>query len=376
VALIAIGAALASAVSYAEQGLYLTTGPDGALTIFEWLNTVVRVSEALPSLFRPNAVFTTQCTIAAAWIAAACIALWAARKRYMRGGEHDPWPSAAWAVAVAITVAVPLGWMLGNVDARSADRSQLTLLGASDGSWLTTPWRNTRPAGSIESVLQALSFGSPSSGDRQLLHVPFPPAGRYRIEVDPGGQSLEQNTFSVEAGRSGIPLLTWPAGDSSSAPFELVMPVHSIRVIADRPIDARVQVRLRVLGAARATATLPGRVAERAARYGDFVVYLLDGAAALETTGFWLTGERRTTLVLAALDGSVPPATLQLEATDAGASAVVTQGRWSVSVPLPPGQHVSVALEQTLDTPAPLEIEVRGGQRGRPAVFVKVVPVV
>ena len=209
-------------------------------------------------------------------------------------------------MAISITVAVPLGWTIGGVDAQSADRSQSALLRASDASWLTTGWRNNRPAGSVDSALQAIAFKSAADSDRRVLHVPFPPAGRYRIEVDTRDQSLANDMLTLEAGRSGIPLLTWPVLDSGSPPFELVMPVYSIRVAAERPIGAQLDVRLRVLGRERVADTLPRGVAEQVARYGDFVVYLLDGTAALETSGLWLPGERRTTLVLAGLDGPVP----------------------------------------------------------------------
>jgi hypothetical protein len=155
----------------------------------------------------------------------------------------------------------------------------------------------------------------------------------------------------------------------------MVMAVYSIRVVAERPIGAHAHVRLRVLGRERRADTQPSGIAEQVARYGDFVVYLLDGTATLETSGFWLSGERRTALVLAALDGSGPPAALQLEAADVRVDAVVMSGAWRHSVSIEARQHVDIALPPTPSRPIVLHIEVRGGQRGKPAAFVRVLPV-
>ena len=373
IALIAIGGVLAAAAGHADGGSYLITQPDGAFTIFEWLNTLVRIPDALPSLFRPEAALRTEFALAALWAIVSGLMFVAARALSTRVvPSHDPWTAAAWATTLAIMAAIPLAWMIRTSDAVSADRSQLALLRASHSAWLTTGWRDRRLASSVDSTLQAIAFESPADRERRVLHVPFPPAGRYRIEVDTGNQLPASNTLTLEAGQSGIPLLSWPVSRSGSPSFEMVMPVYSIRVVAERPIGPGVRVRLRVLGRERVVGTERSSVARQVARYGAFVVYLLDSTAALETSGFWISGERQTALVLAALDGPVPPATLQLEAADFPVDAVLTRGTWRHEVSIEPRQQASVVLPATSNAPARLSIEVHGGRRGRPSVFVSI----
>jgi hypothetical protein len=64
-----------------------------------------------------------------------------------------------------------------------------------------------------------------------------------------------------------------------------------------------------------------------------------------------------------------------LEAADIRVEAVVTRSNWRHVVAIEPRQYASVELPVTPNTPTPLEIEVRGGQRGKPAVFVRVLSV-
>ena len=373
-AAIVMSTVVAMFAAWADGGTYVMTVPDGRLTIFEWTNRLVQLPDALPSLFRTDRVVRDEVLIAGVWAfsgAGIAWAVWRMRHRF----SLDTWTVCAWAMIGWLAVASSAAWALRPTSARTTDRSQLALLQQSARPWLSTPWRRGRPAGSIDEVLRALAFESPGDRDPRIaLHVPYPPAGRYQIEVTPPKDASPGGLLALEAGGRGTaPLWSWAVGAPELAPsLTTVMPVHSFRVTSSDVQDgAGVRVRLIPLGREQVASSVTDLVAEQTARYGDTLVYLVDSALSVETGGFWLAGDRRTRMVVARLDGTASDVTLQFEAGTLPVTVQLARGAWH--------QTISIADRGrgSIDVPgAPrvelMELDVIGGERQRSAVFVSV----
>jgi hypothetical protein len=374
VALLALGGLLTAAAAYADRGAYVVTDPDGRFTVFEWLNRLVILPDALPSLFRDGAMMRTEVLIAAAWAGSALAILWLIQRLAYLVTDTSVRLSttiSAFAIAVWITVGCTAGWALGSIRPVTPDRAQLALLHASAMPWLTTGWRNVLPVGSTDELLASLAFMAPSTRDSDtLLHVPFPPPGRYQIELDPAPASMPSNArLLVIIGRTEVPIVEWsPSANSNGPIFMTVMPVHSIHVRADPPDpSSNLRARLRVLGV-RNSLVPRGLFAEQMVRSGDVFVYLLDSAAAIDHGGFWLTGERTTRVVLASPDGAVGQATLEFEATDI-VRVTLTRGAWQHHFSINPGERTTTRLPSSADSEI-LAIHVSAEDRRRPILFV------
>ncbi len=371
--LLALSGFLSAAAAAADGGTYVVTDPDGRLTIFEWLNRLVMVSDALPSLFREGADMRRQVAIALTWTATALAILWLIRR--LPTAETSirlHIPASALAVVAWITIGCIAGWVLSEVKPGTSDRSQLVLLQAAPRPWLTTGWRNLQPAASTDEVVASLSFTASSARDAStLLHVPFAPAGRYQVELDPAGALVPPDTtLLLSVGRTEFAIMEWSPSSLSEGPvITIVMPVHSIHVRADAPdwpSDAR--VRLRVLDVSKSSVTV-GASAERIVRSGDTFVYLLDQAVIADDGGFWLTGERTARVVLAAADGAVSQTTLEFEATDT-VDVTLTRGDWQFKFSTNAGQRADARLPSS-PSPEIVEIHVTGGDRRRRTLFVR-----
>jgi hypothetical protein len=368
VAFIAVGAFVAGAAAFADDGAYVTTDPDGRFTIYERLNQLVLVSDALPSLFREGAATATQFLIACSWAATGVGGFWLLRRIHI-GAEATLSAAVACGLILWITLASALGWTLGGISPVTADRSQLALLRASSTSWLATAWRDGHPIGSRDAILSALSFASPAGRDpRTLLYVPSPPPGRYAIEVDrPGSAFSEGATLAIVVGRGNWPIAAWsPTSGAEPDAITLVMPVHSIQVHVDRPVHSRdLQVRLRMLGVT--PGVVRGPVAEQVIRSDDTLIYLLDSAA-IEGGGFWINGSRSLRIVLASPAGIPEQTMLRLEAAEK-VSVTLSRDEWQHQFSTNPNQVTAVTVPASA-APEIIEMRVQGGDRRRPVLFV------
>ncbi|HUE85584.1 MAG TPA: hypothetical protein VMO26_05850 [Vicinamibacterales bacterium] len=348
-ALMAVGAAITGAAAFAERGRYVINAPDGRYSIFEWANGLVDLPAAMPSLFRPDTGSAQEAAIALLWAAAAGVLVICVRAaRPTRGYDST---LAAWGVVAWITTSTTATWLVRGVDPRQPDRAQLELLQSAPNAWLQTGFASDEGVIAPEDVFSRLMFATPTD-DRVVLHAPRVPAGDYRVMVEDAGR-IGGTTFALELGRDAWPIQTWTTGEAAPA-FSLVLPLHSVRVVANTasPDPA---VRLQVHRVNRRS-THP--VALRVTRYGSLDVYALDSAPTMETGGFWLPGNRRTAVVVSDQGGNAPSMVLTFESAES-ATVRVSRGAWHED------HHLDASSRTQVVVPAgeplrPLQFEISG----------------
>ncbi len=374
IAAIVVGAVPAFMAAVADRGVYVTNVPDGGSTIFDWANHLVSIESALPSFVKPLPSIPTEISLVVAWMLSAVVITWCARTLARSARARvDLWTTVAYATVVLASGGVTAAWAVRRVNPVTSDRSQLNLLLASAREGLTTPWIDDRVAPDFDEVLSALAFGSPESYDpRILLHVPNPPAGRYRIEVAPRDDDRSlAGSLTLQADREGNRLWVWPLASPDEAPsLTTVIPVHSFRVIAtDATAAERVSVRLRPLGR-DGLPKVGAKRAEQVARFGDALVYFLDPGVAVESGGFWLVANRQTAIVCTTLDGSRGCRELSSEAGDQAVRVRVIQDDWNSVVALDPRGTRNVTLPGT--SIQVVKMEATTATADRNAAFISV----
>lgn len=325
-ALVAYSAAVAALAARADQGRYVTTDPDGRLSIFEWANQVVDLPSALPSLFRANTTPVTELLIACVWIAMA-IAV-------MRFARRLP---PAWAVVLWMTLATGTTWMLRATDPVTPERSQYALLHARS-MFSPTPWMNRRPARSVDRVFPALSFEGA---------IANAPAGRYLAEATANSPSV-----SIAIGRDDAAF----ASLSSNGPrtFALPVAVEHLRITGGR-------LRPLALSPQR-----DGVRANYAVRSGDAVLFVFDTPRPDEG-GLWVLAERPVAVVCVQQDGETPCAGLQLQAAAHTTIVGLSQGASMQQLQIDPYARAEAKLMAGSE---PVLITATGPPARTRAVFV------
>jgi hypothetical protein len=328
----------------ADRGAYVVNNPDGAGTLFEWISQSINVAEALPSMFRPGATPTSEAGIALIWSVTAVLAAWLAHARIGPGrGAPRQWAAAAILSVGWLTIGAAAAWTWRGVSPWTPERAKLAALQAAGRGWhevglMRPPLRLTPP----RMLLSGLSIESPRHGRSPAsLHVPFVPAGRYRVESRPTWPSAanQDRTFTLELGREAWPIATWHARKDQGADFVLPVPIWAVRVTSPQPEPESWRVLLRPLDV-RPTA-IDG-FAWRATLYGDVVVFGMDLSSYPEQAGLWLGGDRRSTMIVVDRDGRSVPVRLELEAGPAPVTVSLKHGDWRSGVALPAGARTQI----------------------------------
>jgi hypothetical protein len=364
-AAILMSACWTSLLVVADRGAYVVNNPDGAGSLFEWISQSINVAEALPSMFRAGATPASEAGIAVIWSVAAMLAVWVAR---VRSGVARSAP-ARWALAGILcaswlTLAAAAVWEWREVSPWTPDRAKLAAVRAAGRGWhevgLTRPPLRLTPPGTLFS---GLSIESPRSGrpPPASLHVPFVPAGRYRVESRAAESSAfpQNRTFALELGRDAWPITSWHAGKDEGPAFVLPVPIWAVRVTSPQPALDAWRVLLRPI---EVRATAIDGFAWRATRYDDLIVFGMDLSSYPEQGGLWLAGDRRSTMVVVDRDGRSVPVRLELEAGRASVVVALEHGEWRTVVALAAGARTHIDVPSSVGGDATLlAADVEGG---------------
>ena len=361
-AAIGVGAVVTAATAFADRGRFVINVPDARHSIFEWANGIVDLPAALPSLFRPDTGLAQEAAIASLWLAVGG-ALFLVLPRITSFARINNWTLAAWGVVAWVTASATGAWMVRGVDPLQSDRAQLELLQLSPRAWLETGFVSGEGVISPSDVIGRLSFRAPAD-ERIVFLAPRVPAGQYRVIVE-HETADSATTFSLELGRDAWPVQRWTAAERAPE-FSLALPVHSVRVVADRVGPTKPVVRFQVNRVHRAPIQ---PTALRVTRYGSLDVYALDSASTMETGGFWIPANRLTAVVVSDPDGNAPSMVLTLEAAEA-AAVRVSRGAWQQELHLGAGARTEVVVPAS-EPLMPLGFDVSGTSR-RQAVWAAV----
>jgi hypothetical protein len=280
-----------------------------------------------------------------------------------------------------LTAGGAVAWRQRDEPPWTPGRGQLRLLQAAASPFWTTAMTGPWPlVVSRDTLVSALDIAMPADAAAStLLHLPFVPAGRYRIHVEPpprGAGAPPAPSLDLELGRDARPYATWPADAPDRAPaFVLAAPIWSVRVAAhgqERPWTGAVRLQPLLV----TPASVPG-FAVRATRYADLVVYALDTYSRAEADGLRLTTDRTAHLLVTDLSGEAVSYALTLTSDTAGMTVRVERGAFNRTVHIEDAdREVRIAVPAADGAADPVVTvtasdEVQSG-RGRDAVVARV----
>ncbi|MDH4065338.1 MAG: hypothetical protein OEW19_13140, partial [Acidobacteriota bacterium] len=308
-----IGVGIAVTLTFAQQGLLIANGRDGTSSLLEWWSPRWDLWTVAPTFIHHEA--PTALGHAAVWMALAA----AAAAILARVRTRQP-ATAAWAACAVLggalmtaSLVVPLlpdDPPLPRVNLQA--RSRLAALDQFDthARPAAVVFDPLRKASAID-VLPALTLGVTPGlrRDPQPLRVLHNgrfslPAGEFRAEVafEPE-PTAAGGTVSLQVGRTGPPLGTWPVAPGQarlSETFRLPVDASFVGFRGSREVEEAIRsitlTPLTVVDLGERPHTAPVLAA---AQYGGTLFLMHDDQVHPEPSGFWVLGRRPTVLSVA-----------------------------------------------------------------------------
>jgi hypothetical protein len=359
-----VGVGIALTLTVAQDGMLIANGRDGTSSLLEWWSPRWALWTLAPSFIFHEA--PTALAHAAAWLAVAALA--AVVLSRARTSRPDAAALAAMGVFGAAVVVASLVLPLLPDDppmprVSLEARSRLPALDAFDTRALPAavvfdPFRKTSAAAILPSLTLGVEPGlRPDPQPIRVLHNGrfSLPAGDYRVEAAFGPTGLSApDTLALQVGRVGAPLLSWTVPALTPTLEEVFHLPLDAGFIGFRGSPA-VEQRLQSLTITPLAVTSYGQRARAptvlgAAQYGQVLVLLHDDKVDPERTGFWVLGQRPTTLSVSSQPGAPAPVVLRLRSGVAGNQVTLRTRGWERLV--------------TLDADSPQEVELPASPHG------------
>ncbi|MCC7124407.1 MAG: hypothetical protein IT178_06135 [Acidobacteria bacterium] len=353
-----IGVAIAATVVFAQEGLLMAQGRDGTSALLEWWSPRWEIWALAPSFIHHEA--PTAWVFSLTWLAIASVAAFALRRvpRVTAGTAALTAVGAITLALAAVSVIVPLlpddpPFPRANL----AARSRLAALDGFDPRALPAaviydPLRKVSAADVLPLFHVGVQPGlRPEPQPLRVLHNGrfTLPAGDYRIDLTfVPGQPKHDDTVGFQMGRVGMPLETWPvsAGQGAmSRTVHLPLDASFVGLRGSREVEEALATAIITpltvtpAGERQRTPTVLG-----AGRYGPLEIYLHDDLVNLERAGFWIPGQRPTTVSLGHTPGATGPFVLRLRSrVDDNVVTVKARG-WEQSITLMAEQPQDLVL--------------------------------
>lgn len=382
---IAIGAAVALALAFAQEGFLLVAGREGNSMLLEWLSPSWSASKIAPSFIaQPPAAAMLVSLI---WLLAAGALGWGlARRRTLAPGR------AALTALVSTMGVLALASLIVPALARALGP---TAFGASTPEVVTTQQRSRlldtfdatrRPLAIVFDPFRRLDPAAVPAlvqfivrPDERRPRQPVPllynarwalPAGRYTITLlFPRGvdtASLE-GTLALRVGRVGAPAQTWDISLSPPAAwgrsFDLPLDSNLVGFVASpEVIQAAPELRLTPDDVVDASRRLPPAETLGAAMIGDTRVYFHDERVWLGDRGFWTPGDASVAVTLAPPPGR-RAAMLRLQAGPIKTAVRIRAGGRDERIELAPHatHDLTVSAADRRDGPIRLTLDTAPG---------------
>jgi hypothetical protein len=284
-----------------DRGRLLLNFRDGISLWLEWANAVVDLPKGVPSIFRDDrAHLWLKVAIWAATFGMLWIVLRVIGFRESRGFRLS-WMST-WCTAIAVMIAFTLAWRVDGAAPLTPETAKLNLFGHSSRfrteAFEFNGLRFESGLGRLANMRIQTDHQRRPTISSALFSAQDVPAGHYAVHfVSPQSGS---GTVIVRAGSTQLPLARLPvktySEPSAGAAFTLTTNVRSLTIDADSSAPhSGLVIELTPMG----TLLNPhGGTAHRAVRYVSGNVFFLDEHAYPEPSGFWVAGERESTVVL------------------------------------------------------------------------------
>ncbi len=346
IAALVISALTTTALSCVDGGRLAYNVRDGYSLWLEWLSGVGDLPLGFPSFFRwygMEWLLDLQILAALASFAAAFLLLRWLDHRVRGTGAFALLTMALYAAAgMAMLVVI---WRVNDSTGVRPAASQLALLRAAQGERRTaleyTGWRAKRLP--VDKALQTLAIESPPrllAGDRPpaLVLPGWFPAGSYRIAAD----GTRGSPYELLVLRSGTPIRTGTVeGDGTRLTLDLRLPVDVPAIILRGAGLERGS--LSPLHVATRRERIGGR-AGNARRYGNTIVWFMDGDAFNEPEGLWVRGGADSEIVLQTDAGNAATILLRNGPTANNVDLEAGRGTWRQAVALRPDEEREVRI--------------------------------
>jgi hypothetical protein len=370
VTLLALGIAMTGTLVFAQQGLLIANGRDGAADVLDYLSPSRLLASMAPSFTADRAALGTPVAVTVLWIAGLA-GIWTLARRRAEGSMGRAAIRASLGVSIvilAMSVAVP---RLGH--------GRLERIAPASYSALDRFDTTARPIAVVYDPMRFVSTAAVPSlmtfeATPGLRRAPQPvrvllnmrlslPAGRYRVELTPNAGAALAGTTGLQVGRLGPPLQSWtlaePPGASWSREFELVLDSNFVGLRGDGALESAVG---RITVVPLAVVDVHDRIKRppvtATAILGGLPAYFHDAQANLEPAGFWVRGRGTAEVTFGVHPQSEPRGLrLQLHGGPSPNHVRVATSVWSTDVRLTPGQHTLVTVP-ALDTQRLLPVSI------------------
>jgi len=358
-ALLLVSLTITLTMAVAAGGRLAGQNRDGTSPLLEWLSPAWDLWASAPTfIFSPPMTSWAQTAL---WLTGTALVAWLCR----RSPFATPGRAARKAVSVAVVVYVAVASLTPSIPGASPPRFDpeariyFPLLVDFDAEARPVGLRYDPLSIVAPSTIPPLFTLSAAPGQRVvpqarpvLLNARFAlPAGEYEVEVTaaPGPGALSGASLSLQVGREGGPLVTWPVAPGSDGVWlqRFVLPIDAefVGFVAVPDVEAAVaKLRLRpvtILDAGRRFST-PSVLS--AGAWGPIEIFFHDSRPYVEPGGFWVRGwsSLRGT-VIADLGGS-GELTLRVHGGPSANTATFETQYWSEVVDLEPGVARTIAV--------------------------------
>jgi hypothetical protein len=288
-----------------DRGRLLLNFRDGISLWLEWANAVVDLPKGLPSVFRDDrAQMSLKVAIWAATFGVMWTGLRVINVRESRGFRLSC--MSTWCAAIAVMIAFTLAWRVDRAAPLTPETAKLNLFGHS--SWFKREAFDFKEIRfeSGDALMANIRIGT----DRQRRPANSPalftardvPAGSYGVQVrsrqEPAG------TLKIRVGATPLVLQFMKPNPISepSTLAALILPtrIRSLTIDGDNiATRSGVGVELQPVGTLNVDSS---DSAHQAAHYDSGTAFFLDEQTYPEPTGFWVTGGRKSTVIVAPQD--------------------------------------------------------------------------
>jgi hypothetical protein len=355
---------MTATMTLVDRGAFVFNFRDGMSRVAAWLTPVVDLTKALPSLFQnPPLMVVYQTAVWCGTLGAAILV--AKRLRRARA-------PMALAVGLPLQIAIMAGasWVWQNNGAvvprpNVAGPALLQTVDAVARQIAVSyrPFHRLDVRDLPGRVVLARAFRT-GSGE-EAIDLPSLPAGTYEVRGTVIGSAA--GNVVVRTDRLSGPIEVWFAGSLGSTwtrQVTIPIDVAGLRVEVDKAARTSIRdVSIHAVSLSGAPEGFENREARRGARYGQALVFLLDGQAWVEPVGTWVAGASSAEFAIAPDPGRVP--SLFLRNGPVANEVALESGAWRERVTLRPGEEqlIDVVPMHGRHSPTPLNVTAATGFR-------------
>lgn len=368
--LVAMGAAATATLVFAQQGLLIANGRDGAAEILDYLSPSRLLASMSPSFTADRTALGTPLLLVALWSTALAL-VW----RVTRGHTEETTGRAGLAASMIVSVAV----IVMSVTAPRVTGARLERIAPGQHAALDQFDTTARPIAIVYDPMRVVPAAAVPPLMRLeatpgLRRAPQPvrvllnmrlslPAGRYRAELTPQPGAALAGVVGLQVGRLGPPQQSWtlaePVDAAWSHEFDLALDTSFIGFRGDAALESSLaRIAVTPLEVVDLHARIRRPPVSATAIFGGLPAYFHDAHAHLEAAGFWVRGRATAEVTFGVHPDSRPHGIrLQMHGGPVALRVRIATPVWSTEVPLRPGQNTSVEVP-ALDTQRLLPVSI------------------